>query len=284
MTPDSGDGTGPRTIRLLQVTDTHLFADESGELYGVQTWKSFRAVLDAAREIAHPGYDGILVTGDVAEDGRRETYERFREEMSSWGVPVLCIPGNHENRELMTEILGRPPFQYAGARDFGDWRVVMLESHVPGKDHGEISESELARLERELSTASDSHVLVCVHHQVMPVGSPWLDGVGLRNHETVLALLERHDNVRGVLFGHVHQASDRLHGELHVMSTPSTCAQFTPFTRTAVMDLRPPGFRWLELTPTGGINTGVEWLEHWQVTERPPDSRREVDHDPNVVL
>ncbi len=32
-------------IKLLQVTDPHLFADEDGELLGINTFDSFRQVL-----------------------------------------------------------------------------------------------------------------------------------------------------------------------------------------------------------------------------------------------
>ena len=284
MAADPVSGTGQRTIRLLQVSDPHLFASERGELYGVRTWDSFRAVLASAREVANPPFDAILVTGDVAEDGARATYERFREEMRSWHLPVLCIPGNHEDPALMSEVLGEQPFQVAGSRDFGGWRVVMLDSHSPAGDHGHLAEAELARLDRELSEARDRHALVCVHHQALPMGSPWLDGVGLDNAAALLEVVGRHDHVRGVLWGHVHQASDRMHEGMRMMSTPSTCAQFTPLTERCVMDLRPPGFRWLELTPAGGIHTAVVWLEHWVVSDRPPDSRREIDHDPSAVL
>jgi Icc protein len=86
-------------------------------------------------------------------------------------------------------------------------------------------------------------------------------------------MLSRHAQVKGVLWGHVHQASDRQYRNLRMLSTPSTCAQFTPGTEACVMDIRPPGFRRLNLKAEGGIDTEVVWLEDWALTERPPDSR-----------
>jgi Icc protein len=67
-----------RPVRLLQLTDPHLYQDESRELYGVNTAATFRATL--AKGLAEsPGpLDAVLVTGDIAEDGLRGTYERFR--------------------------------------------------------------------------------------------------------------------------------------------------------------------------------------------------------------
>lgn len=264
-----------RPVRLLQLTDPHLYQDESRELYGVNTAATFRATL--AKGLAEsPGpLDAVLVTGDIAEDGLRGTYERFRTAMSGIGVPVLCIPGNHEDRSILSSVLGSPPLQFGGSIRFPGWRVVMLDSHLQDSDAGLLEDGELERLDRELAAAGGEHVLVCLHHQPIPMGSPWLDGVGLQNGDALEAVLDRHDNVRAVLWGHVHQASDRIHRGMRMMSTPSTCAQFTPNTETCVMDLRPPGFRWLELLPNGEISTEVVWLDELRQAERPPDSRRE---------
>jgi 3',5'-cyclic-AMP phosphodiesterase len=263
-----------RPLRLLQITDTHLFEDASAELYGLHTAESFEAALAQALAETGRGLDAILATGDIAEDGRRGTYERFRERLAPLGVPVLCLPGNHEDPGVMAEVLGSPPFQYCGSLRLGGWRIVMLDTHVPMKPGGWLDAGELARLERELAAASDENVLVCLHHQPIPMGSAWLDAVGLGNPEDFEAVLERHANVRGVAWGHVHQASDRAHRGIHMMSTPSTCAQFTPRTDRCLMDLAPPGYRWLELDPRGRIETRVRWVESWRRGERPPDTRQ----------
>lgn len=267
--------TDRRPLRLLQLTDPHLFEDVSGEIYGLRTDASFRAALDRAFADASGPVDALLVTGDIADDGRDATYERFRAEVSRYGLPVLCLPGNHESPERMADILGRAPLQYCGSADFDGWRIVMLDSHIPGEDGGRLSPAELRRLDQALAGAGPRHVLVGVHHQPLPMGSPWLDSVGLANADEFLSILRRHSNVRAVLWGHVHQASDRMHEGMRMMSTPSTCAQFTPNTQRCIMDLRPPGFRWLELSADGRVDTGVVWLDELRRTDRPPDDRQQ---------
>lgn len=266
--------TGTLPIRLLQLTDPHLFEDGSRELYGVNTAATFDAALARGLATAPDPLDAILVTGDIADDGRHGTYQRFRAAMADLGMPVLCLPGNHEDRSALNSILDTPPLQYCGSRDFPGWRIVLLDSHVPGDDAGRLEDGELERLDRTLAAAAGRHALVCLHHQPVPIGSPWLDAAGLRNAEALHAVLGRHGNVRGVLWGHVHQAFDGYHRGIRMMSTPSTCAQFTPNTQTCVMDLRPPGFRWLRLLSSGEIETEVVWLEELRRNERPPDSRR----------
>jgi Icc protein len=265
-----------RPLRLLHLTDPHLFADEAGEIYGVRTAATFAAALQRGLMIAPGPLDAVLVTGDIAEDGESATYERFRGDMAALELPVLCLPGNHEDRGQMTRILSEPPLQLCGTHRMPGWRIVMLDSHLAGSDEGFLHTDELLRLERELMAATGEHVLVCVHHQPVPVGSPWLDAYGLVNADAFLSRLEAQGNVRAVLFGHVHQATDRLHRGIRMMSTPSTCAQFTPHTERCVMDVAPPGFRWLSLLPDGRIETEVVWLEELRLAERPPDTRQEA--------
>jgi Icc protein len=258
---------------LLQLSDPHLFADASRELYGVNTEASFRTTLTRAIATAPGPLDAILVTGDIAEDRHPDTYRRFRSVMSEIGVQVICIPGNHEDPVAMTALLDEPPLQVCGSAGVGNWRLVMLSSHDPGHDSGRLDDGELERLERELEAAGEQHVLVCLHHHAIPVGSPWLDAVGLANADALLSRLAEYRNVRAMVTGHVHQAFDGLHNGMRVLCTPSTCAQFTPNTRTCIMDMRPPGFRFLWLQPSGAIQTQVVWLDELRRIERPPDSR-----------
>ena len=102
-----------------------------------------------------------------------------------------------------------------------------------------------------------------MHHQPLNMGSAWLDGVGLRDSQEFLSVLDASTNVRGVLWGHVHQASDRARGDVRFLSAPSTCSQFLPSSDFFAIDNRPPGMRWLTLHPNGRMDTEVVWLENF---------------------
>lgn len=267
------------SLRVLHITDLHLHADTDSELYGVNTDNSFRAALDAGIGSGGGPPDVILVTGDIAEDCSREAYERFHSVMQGVGVPILCLPGNHDDPVLAAQILNDGHVSFCRAVDIGDWRFVLLNSHVAGDDGGALSDGELQRLDAELRATGDRHVLVAVHHQPLEMGSAWLDGYGLRNAAEFLPRLLPDRNVRAVVWGHVHQASERQIDGIRMLSTPSTCAQFTPGTTTCIMDTRPPGFRTLILGSDGSIQTEVAWLEDWRVNGRPPDSRQQSQED-----
>jgi Icc protein len=79
--------------------------------------------------------------------------------------------------------------------------------------------------------------------------------------EPLLAILDRHPQVRGVAWGHAHQSLDRFRGATRLMCTPSTCMQFRPRDPGFIVDDRPPGYRVLDLHDDGGIATEVVWLE-----------------------
>jgi Icc protein len=246
---------------LLQFTDTHLHAALDGHMHGVTTQQTFDAALNHAREDSRWPPDAIVVTGDIVQDESRIGYQRFREAFQDFGLPVFCIPGNHDDPTLMAELLMSPPFQLCGNAKLGDWRLLLLSTFDKGKDGGAIGLDRLAKMEESLSKYSQEHVLICMHHQPLDMGSAWLDGVGLRDAQEFLEVIDRHSHVRGVLWGHVHQASDRERKNVRFLSTPSTCFQFLPDTDTAAIDTRSPGLRWLALESDGKITTEVEWVD-----------------------
>jgi Icc protein len=123
-----------------------------------------------------------------------------------------------------------------------------------------LSEESLGFLDDALARFADSHVLVVLHHHPVPVGSAWLDSIRLMNGPELLQAVARHRNVRGMLWGHVHQSFDGMHDGVAMMSTPSTCFQFVPGRDDFAIDERPPGYRWLHLYPDGRIDTRVVWV------------------------
>ena len=244
--------------RLLHITDTHLLGRPDAHLRGLNTRDSLRRVLEAALA-ATPAPDAILATGDLGQDDG-DGYQPFRELLEPCALPVLCVPGNHDVPARMREALSAPPFLLGGHIDLGAWRIVLLDSVVAASDGGHLSGAELSRLEQMLGD-TDRHVLIALHHQPVAMGSRWLDEVGLGNAADMLAIVDRHPRVRGIVWGHVHQASDRWRKQVLLMSTPSTCDQFTPGAHTFAVDDRPAGYRWLELGADGHIATQVCWLD-----------------------
>jgi Icc protein len=245
-------------MQILQITDPHLYGNAGGSLRGVETDSSLRNVLDAAFADG-TDYSLILATGDLVQDDS-SGYLRFKSILGNSRMPVLCIPGNHDEPDAMRRSLSVEPFQYCGTRQLHSWQVVMLDSYDPGHVGGRLSANELARLDAALAD-SPSHALVCLHHHPVPTGSRWLDGIGLANAAEFWSVLDAHPHVRGVIWGHVHQAYDGERKGVRLLGTPSTCAQFLPHSDRYALDSRPPAYRRIDLLDDGRIHSEIRWVE-----------------------
>jgi len=247
-------------VTLLHLTDTHLHAAADSKMRGVNTLQTLAQVMATVQADSAWPPAGILATGDLVQDESSMGYERFKSSLAALGTPVYCIAGNHDDPELMAQALSDPPFQVNGEVRLGNWTLVMLSTHRPGDDAGYLDAAALQALDASLTANRDRHVLIAMHHHPIPMDSAWLDGVALREPEKFLDVVKGHDNVRSILWGHVHQASDRNHDGIRMLSTPSTCSQFLPEAEFFALDQQPPGFRWLRLMPDGSMDTRVGWV------------------------
>jgi 3',5'-cyclic-AMP phosphodiesterase len=246
-------------VRLTHFTDPHIYGRETEALRGVATLPALTAALARAQAHDWPP-DALLVTGDIVQDDPGG-YPHFRRLFGALGLPVLCIPGNHDEPEAMRRELAGPPFVLGGHVDLGRWRIVLLDSCLPGSASGRLSREALSGLDAALASAGKRHCMVCLHHHPVPMASRWLDRVGLENAPEFLAAIDRHPNVRAIVWGHVHQTYDGLRKGVRLLATPSTCAQFLPNSDDFAVDPRPPAYRTLELRADGALLTEVVWLD-----------------------
>jgi Icc protein len=246
-----------RTLRILQLTDTHLYADPDGRLLGQNTRRTLDLVLDLAlRNLGR--VDSVLLTGDLVHDESPEGYGYLKGRLAALSAPCYCLPGNHDQTQVMSKALDGHTMQVDSEIRLGSWSLVLLDSTIPGEDGGHLGDIELARLEHTLAQRPDDPTLICLHHQPVPVGSAWIDTMALDNPDAFFDIVDRHSQVRGILWGHVHQEFTSRRKGVLLMGSPSTCVQFLPGSQDFAIDVRTPGFRWLDLHPDGRITTGVE--------------------------
>ena len=100
-----------QVINVLQITDTHLFADSDGSLLGLNTEQSLRAVIRAALP-GKPSPDLVLATGDLVHDGTPAAYRRVFGHLEGIGLPVYCLAGNHDEAATLQHTLNSPRLHY----------------------------------------------------------------------------------------------------------------------------------------------------------------------------
>lgn len=247
------------TVRVLHITDPHLFAEPDGRLRGANTRATLQAVLDHITAESWPA-DMVALTGDLIQDDSREAYRRVGNMFRSLELPVYCVPGNHDVRAYMRQELQEPHFHYCASVTYGNWLIVGIDSCIEGEAGGRVTSEETSRLANILSRSKAAHALVCLHHPPLPVGSRWLDSVGLANGAEFLESIGSSDKLRLAIFGHVHQAFDQLHGNIRIIGTPATCRQFAVNSDDFALDDNPPAYRRLELRPDGSVETELIWV------------------------
>lgn len=243
------------SVLLVQLSDSHLFANADDTLLGMCTRDSLQKVIELVLA-EQPQVDLVVASGDVSQDGSVESYEAFRRLSAQIEAPKRWFPGNHDESQEMLQAAQQSDL-LDPVIDTGNWRVTLLDSSVPGSVPGYLSDQQLQLLVQSLSEAPERHHLVCLHHNPVPIGCEWMNPIGLRNPDALFAVLERFPQVRAVLWGHVHQEYDQMRDTVRLLASPSTCIQFAPGSVDFKVDTTAPGYRWLRLYNDGTLETGV---------------------------
>jgi Icc protein len=255
---DDPSATHAEPLRIAQITDTHLYADPDGRLLGLNTRRCLEAVIELA--LQGPPLDLVVASGDLSHDGTRQAYRQLRSCFSPAAVPVYCLPGNHDEPATLREELNQGCCHSTAELSLDAWQLIFLDSTLAGSEGGHLAPAELNRLEAALQKRSDTFALIWLHHQPVDIGSRWMDTMKVDNPAPFFDIIDRHAQVRGVIWGHVHQAFDTHRADVRLLAGPSTCVQFLPGSESFAVDAIPPGFRWLELHPDGSFATGIERL------------------------
>lgn len=215
---------------IAQLTDFHVTA--AGQKVGgeVDTRASFSALMAHVASL-RPRPDLLLVSGDIAETGTQEEYTFARHGLEGLGIPFLAVPGNHDLRAPMRQVLAGHTGTEAGhlglARAFADLRVIGLDTLVEGRGHGALAPAQLAWLKAVLDAGDGRPALVFMHHPPFTTGIAAMDAIGVREGASELRnLLEGRGDILAVLCGHVHRAISGIFAGHRAFIAPAAGHQF----------------------------------------------------------
>jgi Icc protein len=247
-------------LKVLQFTDTHLYKDLQGNLLGMNTYESFRLCIEKAYNRHWPA-DLVLATGDLTHDATPEAYQHLKNIFQTIECDICPIAGNHDNTDVLSRILPGENIIKEKYYTRRNWLIVLLDSSIRNSEAGKLAESELRHLEDCLEKHPDHYVMICLHHPPVTINSKWIDTMMLQNPQEFFNILNKHENIKIILWGHIHQEFKSTINDITLLASPSTCVQFLPLSDDFAIDELPPGYRWLVLHDDGTFDTGIERLD-----------------------
>lgn len=232
-----------RTV-VVQLSDPHLGADWG---HGDPAADLGAAVRTVVALDLRP--DAVLVSGDLANTAADAEYAEVRRRLDPLGVPVVVLPGNHDDRAALRRHFdlpgeGEQPAHHA--RAFGGLRLVLLDTTRPGEAGGAVDRECLAWLHGELAAEPRLPTLVAMHHHPFLTGVPAWDALGMPagEIEALAEVIGRHPQVRRLVCGHLHRTIAADLAGRPVLAVPSTHAQarFDLDARELALSAEPAGF------------------------------------------
>ena len=243
-----------RSTLIVQISDCHLPANPAQTYRGINPRQNLEALISKVKAVK-PGL--LLATGDLSEDGSRASYKALQQIFRPLGVPVLALPGNHDDPDLLAEIFPGSPVTNIEASTHGAWKILRLNSCVPGKPEGRLSEAALAGLEKFLNEYPHSPIIIALHHQPIDIGSPWIDKYRLFSSQAFLRLVDQNPNIRAVVWGHVHQVFEANKNGTIMLGCPSSAINGLADTPRFTADTTGPACRWLDLSDDKTLTSGI---------------------------
>lgn len=221
-------------LTFVHISDTHITFDENY----IKPYARYTPLVGVRRLIEEVNAlpftpDFILHTGDIAFDPHADLYEDIRALFSAFRAPLLTIAGNHDDRIALQRVLQGstdPQADPVSDREINGVQILLLDSNANAPEEvpsGRVSDEQLAWLDAKCAADDDRPLVVAIHHNVVPLGVPWLDHVmGTRNGLAVHTILKQaRDRLRGVFHGHIHQNLDVLReGVLYSAANSSWCS------------------------------------------------------------
>jgi len=249
------------TIKFLHITDTHIVDLAEETFHGLNTKESLEAVLEHSLD-HYPDIDFLLFTGDISQTGSEQSYALFKSVIENYELPIFCVPGNHDNPELLQLTVPNTPGDSINIIQLGQFSLILLNSWVEDSHHGMVTEDCLQQLDDHLKNNHGQVNIIAIHHPPVSVNSAWLDEIGLHNKTDFLSVINRYPHCSLLVFGHIHQEIDQQFDKLRILSTPSTCHQYKAnsdyMCRT---DTPSPAYRYVKLSIPNNIDTEVHYVE-----------------------
>jgi Icc protein len=199
-----------KPVLIAQISDLHIKPPGALAYGRVDTARALERCVATLNQFS-PKPDLVVISGDLADTPTAEEYEHLKRLLAPLQIAFVGIPGNHDQRDMMRAAF---PQNYASASgplnqrvEIGGLDLVLLDSSVLGKPHGELDVPTLQWLEATLASAPERPALVFLHHPPFQAGIWHMDRQNLQNAGELADVVKRHPRVQLIATGHVHRAT-----------------------------------------------------------------------------
>ena len=251
---------------FIQITDHHLLESEEAHREGFVPGHALRMVMRHIAQNTADKADFIISTGDLVEPPTEAAYECASkllglssssalpgpQKVNTEGLrdfPMYFLPGNHDDREMMTRCLFSTStplalynftFEHKGVQFiFMDWGPESKAVFLP----------ETRRFLSEALKSDLPSVIVC-HQHVKPIGIRWLDEFLADELDQFWEIVARpgvKEKVLGILCGHVHITYEDEYQGIQILGLRSTAYPFAESEQKFQVILAPPHYRFVSI-------------------------------------
>jgi Icc protein len=201
----------PKPVLIAQISDLHIKPPGSLAYGRVDTAAALERCVVALNEF-RPKPDFVVISGDLADTPTIEEYDYLKRLLAPLQLPFAGIPGNHDSQQLMRSAFPRAPYAFASGAlnqrlEIRGLDLLLLDSSVHGKPHGELGAATLQWLDAALASSPDRPALLFLHHPPFTTGIWHMDRQNLLNAGEFADVVRRHPRVQRIAAGHVHRAT-----------------------------------------------------------------------------
>jgi len=212
---------------IAHLSDPHL--RPRGQLYHniVDSNAMFLAAIQHLASL-NPRPDLVILSGDLVDMGSAAEYALAAEMLALIPLPVLMIPGNHDDREGFRACFGHHAYMakagplHFDVSDLGAVRILGLDITVPGAHHGDMDDAACLWLGARLAEAPDRPTIIMMHQPPFESGIPFIDAYCCRRGARLAEIIARYPAVERILCGHIHRFMQLRFGGTMLVTAPST--------------------------------------------------------------
>ena len=194
-------------MKIIQISDTHMVPPGTA-LLGLDPRARLEACV-ADINADHRDAACCIVTGDLVDGGEPAAYAELRAVLAGLAVPRHLLIGNHDDRGNFRTAFPEAPLDPNGfvqqAVESAAGRLLLLDTHEPGRHSGSYCARRADWLRQQLTAAGDAPVYLFMHHPPFDIRIPSLDNIRLEEPDLLVAAVANRANLRHIFFGHVHR-------------------------------------------------------------------------------